>query len=245
MDTKSFEQRLDLILRGRKIHPWSAALGISRGIAQRLKEGSFPDPAKLTNACIVENLSLSWLIYGIGTPYTLQVATDGANAFEIIAKQMAESQWNILFAHSSAGWVPVLHQPGDVTLPDNSILDYLRVQVISGSVDGCQQLLLNRLNRAWNGRWGSLLMRPHDWRRLATGYMGPIELFEHAAEIAHSFEGHAELPRSMGLQIAEPGAIYSGHTAAEREALEIIRGLDHHDQSAALRMLRGMMIKPE
>jgi hypothetical protein len=244
MGSKSFEERLEVVLGDRKIHPWGKSLGMTRGTIQRLKEGSFPDPEKLMPACRVENLSLSWLLFGLGTPYIVSMAVDGADAFELIDTWMAEEKWNLLIAQSDAGWLPVLYQPADLTLPDGSIIDYRAIQVISGNLKGCESFLRERIGTKSIPHWAQLSMQDADWRRLASGHMGSVELFRDERMVQHSFANDLELPW-LSHRVEEAAGVYGGHTSAEREALSIVRVLDRPDQSAAIRMLRGLAIKHE
>lgn len=237
-----YEARLNFVLRGRKPHPWGAALGLKPATITRLKSGQFPDPEKLMPACRVENLSLSWLLFGLGTPYVVSLAVDGADAYELIDERMAEERWNLLITHSEAGWLPVLYQTADLTLADGSILDYRAIQVISGNLKGCEALLRQRIEADVFPAWSSLPMREEEWRRLATGYMGTVELFERERSIQHSFVSDLDFPR-LADRIEEGAAPYAGQTSIEREALSIIRQLDRSDQSAALRMLHGLSVK--
>lgn len=167
MGSKSFEERLEAVLGDRKIHPWGKQLGMTRGTIQRLKEGDFPDPAKLMPACRVENLSLSWLLYGIGTPYLVHVAIDAGDAIDQVDALLADEPWDILIAATGSSWLPVLHKPADVTLPNGTILDYRLVHVISGNLKGAETWVADRLESTMTSTWSTLAMGGNEWRRLA------------------------------------------------------------------------------
>lgn len=243
MGSKSFEERLEVVLGDRKIHPWGKRLGMTRGTIQRLKEGSFPDPAKLMPACRVENLSLSWLLFGIGTPYLIQVAVDPGDAMDRLDVLLTDESWSILIAHTDSNWIPVLHQPAELLLPGGSTLQYRVVQIITGAVKGCEVRLIDRLSRESKSKVESIELGERDWRRLAGGYMGPVELFLKQPVAGHGlFKESEPLLFSLGEVGEEPPA-YDVQTAAEREATTIISKLDRADRDAALRMLRGLAAK--
>jgi hypothetical protein len=235
----SFEARLNLVLRGRKPHPWGVSLGLKPATITRLKNGQFPDPEKLMPACRAENLSLSWLLYGIGTPYLIQVAVDPGDAMDRIHALWSDEPWSMLIAHTNSSWIPVLHQPAALLLPDGSTLNYRIVQVIAGAIKGCEARLADRLAREPISSVTSLELKEPDWRRLASGYMGSIELFEQTST-DHGLPT-VLAPRALGL--GEERSHYEVLTAAEREASLIMRNLDLGDRDAALRMLRGLALR--
>jgi hypothetical protein len=237
-----FEARLDYVLRGRKLHPWGAALGLKPATITRLRNRQFPDPEKLMPACRVENLSLSWLLYGMGTPYLVTLALDGAEALDRIEKSIGPFSRQLLIAYSNRGWLPVLNKTEHLTLPDGSLLEYRATEVIGGNLQGLESLLRDRLGTGPTRDWAQLSMHDSDWRRLATGYMGSVELFSYDSKIEDSLISNLELPW-LGNRVEEAAGAYGAHTLAEREALSIVRVLDRPDQSAALRMLRGLAIK--
>ena len=208
-----------------------SSVGISR--ESPATESSFPEPSKLTLAsrenCRVRLPMRSY-------PYVL--------TWHRRAKRIAMfSKWLSFLRF----YLRTQRPAGTVLVPTErghsarwSILKYRRTRVITGNVDGCQLLLQSRFANPWRDRGGSLMMPEQAWRRLATGFMGPVELFESQGQITHGFEGGV-MPKSM--TVSESSVHYSGYTAAEREALDILRDLEPNDQSAALRMLRGLEVK--
>ena len=243
MGSRSFEERLEVVLGDRKIHPWGKQLGLTRGTIQRLKEGSFPDPEKLMPACRVENLSLSWLLFGIGTPYLVQVAVDPGDAMDRMDALWTDEPWSMLVAHTDSSWLPVLHQPAELLLPEGNRLPYRMVQIITGAIKGCEARLVERLTREPISHVGSIELSDHDWRRLAGGYMGPIELFERKPSAGHGLLKEPEAPLFSLGEVGEELGDYEVLTAAEREATTIMARLDQADRNAALRMLRGLAVK--
>lgn len=245
MGSKSFDERLEVVLGDRKIHPWGKQLGMTRGTIQRLKEGSFPDPEKLMPACRVENLSLSWLLYGIGTPYLVQVAVDAGDAMDRIEALWSDEPWGMLVAHTDSNWTPVLHQPAQLLLPEGSSLEYRLVQVITGNIRGCEMRVADRLSREPTSNLGSVQLSNADWRRLAGGYMGPVELFGKKQLPGDNFLAEPDPPLFSLPDIGEEAPKYDVLTEAEREATEIMSRLDRGDRDAALRMLRGLAVKKQ
>lgn len=243
MGSKSFEERLEVVLGDRKIHPWGKQLGMTRGTIQRLKEGSFPDPEKLMPACRVENLSLSWLLFGIGTPYLVQVAVDAGDAMDRLEALWSDEPWDMLVAHTASNWIPVLHQRAQLLLPEGSSLEYRMVQVITGNVQGCELRLADRLAREPASTLGSVRLSDEDWRRLASGYMGPIELWSKQPSTGYAFLADPVPPLFSLPDIGEDATPYNVMTSDEREATEIFSRLERPDRDAALRMLRGLAVR--
>lgn len=234
------------MLRGRVASRWADWVGISQGTLSRLRKGALPDPEKLTAACRAENLSLTWLLDGIGSPY-LTVPTAGtADAAEAVRLLFDdEPGWSILFAWSEAGASVVLHQPASVSIP-SGVCEYEAVSVIGGNYDASAVLEAVAIDSP--GRSVKRLdVDPEQWRRVASGRMSSTELFgwrdEPGGLAANAHHWTAEGRAAYGYAGAfsmpelrdEPA-----RPAWEYEVLEILRALDEWELSIALQMIRGL-----
>lgn len=65
----NFKERIEFVLQGRKLIPWSKSLELSKGTAERIMEGQIPDPEILSLIMKIENVSVTWLLEGIGRPF--------------------------------------------------------------------------------------------------------------------------------------------------------------------------------
>lgn len=68
----SFNERLARILDGRKLTPWGKELGLSNGVITDLGKGKAPGPDFLNAISVMENVSLSYLLSGTGSPFIVE-----------------------------------------------------------------------------------------------------------------------------------------------------------------------------
>ncbi len=68
----TFNERLDLILQGRKITPWGKALGLSNSVIQTLSGGNAPGSDYLQLISRAENININFLLNGQGAPFVVQ-----------------------------------------------------------------------------------------------------------------------------------------------------------------------------
>lgn len=70
MNIENFVDRLNVILGGRKPHPWASALGWQKTLVHRIFNGKqLPSPDYLASLAAAERVNLTWLLTGEGTPY--------------------------------------------------------------------------------------------------------------------------------------------------------------------------------
>ncbi len=65
----SFASRLEMVLAGRTPTTWCRCLGILPNMMTRMKQGHIPGHEVLTRIMRAENVSLSWLMEGVGQPF--------------------------------------------------------------------------------------------------------------------------------------------------------------------------------
>lgn len=90
MPMESFSDRLGQLLAGRKIHPWAAALGVSKGAAETMGRGQVPGAEILRLIRFREGVSLGWLVTGDGAPFVLEHCEDGAMLAQELSHEAAQ-----------------------------------------------------------------------------------------------------------------------------------------------------------
>jgi len=87
---ESFSDRLGQLLAGRKIHPWAAALGVSKGAAETMGRGQVPGAEILRLIRFREGVSLGWLVTGDGAPFVLEHCDDGVGLAQELAAEAGQ-----------------------------------------------------------------------------------------------------------------------------------------------------------
>lgn len=229
--------RFNFLLRGRKASPWGEWVGLSQGTISRLKKGALPNPEKLSVACRAENLSLTWLLEGIGAPYIVHSVASTEEGVAHVRMQIDdESSWRPLLVIAPAGRSIVLHQPGQADT-DDGVCDYRIAVIIGGQYDALRVAALLGVDS--DPILSAIEIENEAWHRLATGYMSATELFGWRSE-----PGLFETARHAGLyelagrsvdafRVREADAVYD-------EAATLLATLSAEERATVLRMLRGL-----
>ncbi len=241
-------ERVEYLLRGRKPSPWAEWVGLSQGTISRLKTGQLPNPDKLSIACRAENLSLTWLLEGIGAPYIVHNVTSTDEGTAHVRELIGEEEWRPLIVASARGSSLVLHMPGQARTEKGGTCDYRIVSVIGGDYDARRVAELLGLDRS--PILTSIEVDNDEWQRLATGYMGSTELFgslgqpglydvarregRYDVRLTESFR----LPSTVVHLVREPPPPYGDIPPDEVRAL--IAQLSESEREVVLRMLRGL-----
>lgn len=256
------ETRLDVVLSGRKAYAWAEQVGLSSGTMNRLKKGQFPDPEKLVPACRIENLSLSWLIDGMGSPYLVHAHADDRSAARTLLDHLQdEPGWHVFVLRSNLGWAPVLHQPVEATTADGTVYRYRAVEVIAGPCgqETAQVIVapptdaapgLDRGDIGAAARVTYATVDDTTYASVVEGRVGTHALFgigENISGIAaraqHALtDGYPNAWRtfSLGWPSAEDGEAVTRLTPQQRELLKHYAKLGESDRDAVLRMVRGL-----
>jgi|GEM_PF-5729367 len=135
----TFFNRIEKILDGRKITPWSRNLGLGNNFAARAREGKVPGGDGLAIISKVERVSISWLLTGQGSPYLVSHFDHDAQVMEYIEELCAEGGWQALVIVDP-------NRPEDYPLAvvimtlkveqqrGDNLIKYLHHEVISGPV---------------------------------------------------------------------------------------------------------------
>jgi hypothetical protein len=242
---EAFQARLDTVLQGRKVNPWSESVGLARATAQRLAHGNFPDPEKLIQACRVERLSLTWLLDGLGVPFLVYPAeSDHAGARRVRQLLSDEPQQRVVIAHSDRGFCVLLQQDVQVQASNVPVYSYTSIEVIGGGALGAETANATMAGDYSTERTGdveSLGLSADEWSALATGRMGNVPLIGWAKARGGLLDSTKPLLRDTTAHgVMEPGAVYGGLDPDESEVLSIFRGLETGERQLILRQLRAL-----
>ncbi|WP_299732335.1 hypothetical protein [uncultured Endozoicomonas sp.] len=88
-DFSTFSKRVFYVLGNRKLHPWCATLGLSKGAADSIRADVIPGPGILLGIHRQERVNISWLLSGEGKPFIID-RVDTEQAFlDLFSKAMA------------------------------------------------------------------------------------------------------------------------------------------------------------
>ena len=261
---ESVADRLRRVLDGRSPWKWGARVGLSDGTIGRMMKGSLPDPEKLIPAMRIENLSMNWLLDGMGAPHPMWAPISDAEAAKYIDQHLHEDiDAEVLIVHSKEGFTPVMHSMAHVESKSFQY-DYRAVTLLGGGVFGRETLqklnqCASKSRRDGRCRVRSVYMPEIGWRLLSHGQIGNYHLFGDETQGDQSHDGiyqksrpevsPAELQNyvvqgkhSLG-QVTEPNSTWL--SSAQREVNQLYEMLPEADQLAALRMLRGLRYPTE
>lgn len=238
-DGKSFEQRLKILLDGRKPTPWGVSLRIESGTMSRMMGGHVPTREILQRIQRAENCALSWLITGTGPPF---IVTGGPDREVIVAIRAALGEppaWHAVLATAEDQAALLLHRSVSFHETGPQITECRVYGGINSEAPGSEFSLLGRDNLA--GEPAVIELDKAQWLRLATGWMGTWELFRGGANI-HAELKRADAPDASMLRESRPPAYHTGELsdAGERELLNRYRALGRKTQATALRVLHAL-----
>ncbi len=132
---EAFRLRAVRILGGRRPHTWGNLLGLSSGAVQRLiRHGFVPGWKGLWKLVRVENVSLTWLIDGIGPPYLVHSSVTDLHASRLVRKLLEEfDDWRITLLPGRVLSAIVLDADRLLDTGENKPLAYRHVVIIGGA----------------------------------------------------------------------------------------------------------------
>jgi len=169
-----FPERVEFILAGRRISPWGESLGMPEGAAESLKKDPIPGAEILNAIWRSENVNITWLITGKGSPYMVTKCDDEVMMFEELKKLIDEDTWEIDLVHDNNQMAIVLSMNGSYQYKDKEV-NHKQVEVISGPIgEKIAKVLRERSlideNRTVEVDEGTFI-------KLRDGYIGTYELF--------------------------------------------------------------------
>lgn len=174
---RGVQQRLSIAMQGRRPYAWAADVHLSRGAIGRLQKGNLPDAVKLVPALRIDRLSLSWLVDGLGAPYSVNQSVSDEDVWRQVSQHLADQpdQWEIYLSASPDGYAVILAQDCTSTTDTGQQYKWRATEVWGGN---CGPITARRI-----ANWSSIkpvrqiILKPEDWIRLITGRLGNAELW--------------------------------------------------------------------
>ena len=182
---ENFRDRLEFILSGRKIHPWAASLGVSKGAAENMWKGNAPGPEILNAIMLKENINLSWFLSGEGSPFMVRrCETDAEFADTIRNYDVVNNQWRLLLCTDGSRLLIFLSRPQTYQYKEKNI-EYHAFEVITGPVGALiHQALLDAYDKTISApkevatiTWSAAQLGFSELSKLIQGEVGPIQAF--------------------------------------------------------------------
>lgn len=234
---RTFISRLLFILGERDRYPWGEALGLTRGTINRISSGHVPGPEILGSVTRSENVSLSWLLEGIGVPYLVSRCQSDAEACALLTQHLNdEPGWAIYLIACEPDFVIVLTNPCQIVSGSKTV-DYSCVEIISGAGP---ETVRAALDARKSNPVRRLSISSKDLQRLSAGWMGNLELFgwRDTPGILAQAKPIVDYPPDLAPgRVAEPRAV-DGIPDDERELLDLYRELPESKKKAVLTLLK-------
>lgn len=197
----NFKDRLLLVLCGRKLYPWAASLGISRGAAESMNKGNVPGSEILTAIMRKENVCLSWLVSGEGKRYSVDIHdSDVEFAEKLKMHDIVGNKWNVAVVFDKSRLVVCLASATTYIYKDKQI-DYITHEVLTGPVGfETQNMLLDCFERTKQiqdepkSHWWFSGVETKYLNLLIQGQIGPIAAFGDGLEFGQKIKVAPMLP---------------------------------------------------
>lgn len=202
-----FAERLSHVLGGRRRTPWGERLGSNKGTVYRMFQGEIPRWETLCAIQRVENVSLSWLLTGAGSPFLVHCApTDPATA-AWLGSQLAEFlDWTMYLVPGSADGRCCLILTRSASFEARGkTVPYTRVELLAGIVGPRTRARMRDATPAAGLRL--LALGPRDFERLAAGELGTWSLLgepEAPGLVADARSADPDELASAGREYARP-----------------------------------------
>lgn len=126
----SFLERLKLLSAGRTFNAWFKQIGWAPGDITRINQGGLPGAEKLSLLATIENVSLTWLLTGEGTPYVVRYCVTKVQAAGVIAElEGTDSSWTRYWFKLDGGGMVVIWTRHKAH-PANQSLSWAETQVL-------------------------------------------------------------------------------------------------------------------
>lgn len=212
---ENIKDRLNQILNGRKKHPWGEKLGFTRGTLTRLFNGEILSADKLLPICRAENVSLSWLLDGVGEPYQVHHTFTDEETADLLSLYIDDEDWEILVLKNQAYPAIVLTLPATMMVGKKHI-DYTATEIIAGPMDYQTLSVLNNTSRMIS----EISSGDFNMRKLYAGKMSNLALLGNEKQF--SLEGLAPFNNKLIEKdgIAERYTSYNVDTDLIKIAIE-------------------------
>lgn len=238
--------KIQLILADRRPYPWGEALGFHKGtVAKMVKQGSPPGPEFLSIISRVENVSITWLLTGEGSPFMATVFASDAEAEYLLDMHLTdEPGWDLYLIGCAGEHAIVLAQPGEITLKERQPISYTIVEVLVGAIGP------RTLHRAAeHPQLWQLDLPPETFQALRAGQLGTYALFGSGQGEGAASGLLTAAKRLTSRRVAESGAVYGltdnnlAAQAAEARLLDAWRALAPEEQQSVLHICQTLAEK--
>jgi len=166
---KDFLCRLRLVSQGRYVSRWLRGLGLSGSVVDGLlNRGKVPSGQTLLTLQAAENVNLSWLLLGGGTPYLVEQVPDAADR-RARMEQAVNKGWTITVVTDTADYAAVLTQRPALAAKDAAPSRFTQVRILT-DIDAAT------LSGDASPVGGWLVLPAPEFRRLVTGELGTYDL---------------------------------------------------------------------
>lgn len=180
----SFSERLTDLLSGRGKNAWGKVMGFNSSNITRMFRNEIPGYEILSAIMKMENVSLSWLLEGKGSPFLIDVQETAEGLAEMVEEHLKDGGWTDIYVTNAPNGVLVtLSQPGQYDYKGTAI-DYRIIEVVTGPLsEALVQLLEKAKAKVWLGT-----LEPADAQRIVNGEAGTFLLFgddKHEGLLSH------------------------------------------------------------
>ena len=177
-----FKARLDIVLAGRKLHPWAKGLGFSRGAAENMGKGVVPGSEILAVIMRQENVSLTWLATGRGVPFMVHQCKYADDLTDALNLHFSDAWWDINLYTDGTELFFELELPTTYDFKGKTI-EYTQREWLAGPLD---KQVLACLEGYMQRRFDKFMENSKKWQlvtlpaelmdKLSSGYISPYTL---------------------------------------------------------------------
>ncbi len=220
----NFSDRLEWLLNGRKIHRWGSKIGLTKTVITRLNQGVLPGADKLRPVVRAENVSLTWLIEGIGEKYLVNHGYSDQHCAEIL-QALYDERWKTHVLVDGFHIAIVLTQYGSYKVGNIDYL-YTIVEVITGPIDDKTLSLVAQQNNDNNTFFVETSVA--DMQNLYRGDIGTYGLL-HTADALLNKAQLLKQKESQGFitskQVAEETLPYHGGGKVSSDEMAVVEDM--------------------
>lgn len=235
-------KRLETLLNGRRKYPWGQAVTLSRGAIDKLFNGEILHHQLMGAITRAENVSLSWLTEGRGSPYMVNRVSTDKEAADTIRDILEDEPGNwaiyrVMNKEDQRQSLVVLTQPGEYSYEHRgkrSTLTYKIVEIISGPLGKRVYELLR------NHEYISVRMPYEKFEMLARGWIGNHDLFGDQGK-----EGLLSKCKILDRVAEDTAALYNTDqpSGEEQRFNSLFNQLNTTDQDALIRIAEALLTK--
>lgn len=175
-DKMLFSKRLKYFLAGRKITPWGKRIGLNSALTTRMNANNPPGYEILDLISCVENVSVTWLLSGNGSPFNTQNFQSDTSLSYSIAEFCSLGRWDIYLLFDRVNTIIILSDSTAEYDFKGKSFSYRAIKVLIGPM-GQQSintlLQMTSESHSLNG----CFITPDNYKQLFEGHVGTYKLF--------------------------------------------------------------------